>query len=231
MIRANLGIVEIFGPTLQGEGQVIGRKTLFIRFAGCDYACLWCDSAFTWKPGQIAPVEHLRPHEVLHRLLQLDPQCRDVTLSGGNPALYDLTELVEQLGAHGYRLHVETQGSRAPAWLGRVDSVTISPKPPSSGMDTDWALLQQTVAVSACPDLKVVVFDEADYDYARDLRVRFPNLPFALQVGNRVGDDDTAALLQKLDWLAQRALSDPTMQNVRILPQLHVLLWGNRRGV
>lgn len=41
-------VLEIFGPTIQGEGMVIGQKTMFVRTAGCDYSCSWCDSAFTW---------------------------------------------------------------------------------------------------------------------------------------------------------------------------------------
>ena len=45
---AKIPVLEIFGPTIQGEGRVIGRKTMFVRTAGCDYRCSWCDSAFTW---------------------------------------------------------------------------------------------------------------------------------------------------------------------------------------
>ncbi len=45
---SKLPVMEIFGPTIQGEGMVIGQKTMFVRTAGCDYSCSWCDSAFTW---------------------------------------------------------------------------------------------------------------------------------------------------------------------------------------
>ncbi len=41
-------VMEIFGPTIQGEGMVIGQKTMFVRTGGCDYSCSWCDSRFTW---------------------------------------------------------------------------------------------------------------------------------------------------------------------------------------
>ena len=47
-------VLEIFGPTIQGEGMVIGRKTMFVRTGGCDYRCSWCDSAFTWDGSQKA---------------------------------------------------------------------------------------------------------------------------------------------------------------------------------
>src|SRR5690606_39988469 len=45
---SKIPVIEIFGPTIQGEGMVIGQKTMFVRTAGCDYSCSWCDSAFTW---------------------------------------------------------------------------------------------------------------------------------------------------------------------------------------
>ena len=43
---SKIPVLEIFGPTIQGEGMVVGQKTMFIRTAGCDYSCAWCDSAF-----------------------------------------------------------------------------------------------------------------------------------------------------------------------------------------
>lgn len=49
-------VLEIFGPTIQGEGMVIGQKTMFVRTGGCDYRCSWCDSAFTWDGSQKAEV-------------------------------------------------------------------------------------------------------------------------------------------------------------------------------
>jgi 7-carboxy-7-deazaguanine synthase len=226
-----LPVVEIFGPTLQGEGRQIGLRTMFVRLAGCDWACVWCDTAFAWKPGVRVPAEALDPADILERLVRLDPVTRRVTLTGGNPALHDAGPLVEVLHGAGYRVHVETQGSLAPAWLGQVDSVTVSPKGPSSGMPPDWEGLRRTLAVAADPDLKVVVFDESDLDYAREVRRRYPVLPFTLQLGNRVGEDDEASLLRRLRWLAEAALGDPAFADVRVLPQLHVLLWGNRRGV
>jgi len=232
-MSAGLPIIEIFGPTLQGEGRVIGRKTLFVRLAGCDWSCSWCDSAYTWRPGVLAPAERLSPAEILARLGGLDGTCRAVTLSGGNPALHDCGALVQALHAAQprYAVHVETQGSRAPAWLGQVDAVTVSPKGPSSGQGADWAGLEATLRVAADPDLKLVVFDEADLTYTREVRRRYPGLPLTVQLGNRVGGDDAQSLLERLRWLAERVLADPQLPDVRVLPQLHVLLWGNRRGV
>ncbi len=228
---ARLPVIEVFGPTLQGEGRMIGRRTMFVRLAGCDWACSWCDTPYAWRPGALAPVERLGPEDLLRRLGALGPDCRRVTLSGGNPALHDCGPLVGALHEGGYLVHVETQGSRAPAWLGAVDTVTVSPKGPSSGMAPDWPGLGATLAVAADPDLKVVVFTEEDLAYAAEVGRRHPGVPLTLQAGNRVGEDDADSLLARLRWLADRALGLEGMGDVRVLPQLHVLLWGNRRGV
>lgn len=227
-----LPVIEIFGPTLQGEGSVIGLKTLFVRLAGCDYSCSWCDSKYTWQKGAMAPIAWLDPEAIRAEVERLGGNCRQVTISGGNPALHDLGELIGVLQrAPAYRINVETQGSLAPEWLGRVDQVTISPKGPSSGMATDWDVLALCVARSRAATLKVVVFDAADYEYAVRVHERFPAVPLCLQVGNSVGADDAASLLGRLSWLAERVVQDDRLADVRVLPQMHVLLWGNKRGV
>lgn len=226
-----LPVQEIFGPTIQGEGGVIGQKTLFVRFAGCDYQCSWCDSKFTWKKDELAPITFMTPAEIRDRLLALPGGATHVSISGGNPALHDLAELIDLLHAAGFVLNTETQGSLAPAWFADMDLVTFSPKPPSSGMATDWDKLAAGMALAKHPFLKVVIFDDVDYAYAVEVRRRFPAIPLALQVGNLVGMDDPGALIAKLLWLVDKVALDRDLPDVRVLPQLHVLLWGNKRGV
>lgn len=224
-------IVEIFGPVLQGEGHMIGTPTTFVRFGYCDYRCVWCDSLYAVVPQEVHEhAERLTAQEIVARLQALDAPARWVTLSGGNPALHDLSALVELLHHAGLRIAVETQGSVFREWLRDCDVVTVSPKPPSSTMSTDFAKLDRFAALPNA-NLKVVVFDDADYEYARAIHQRYPQMPFYVQVGNVMGEDDTASLLKKLDWLGQRVLHDPAMQAAVVLPQLHVLLYGNRRGV
>ena len=227
-----LPVIEIFGPTLQGEGSVIGLKTMFLRLAGCDYSCSWCDSKYTWQKGAMAPITWLEPEAIRSQVEELGGNCRQLSISGGNPALHDLNDLITTMQrAPGYWINVETQGSLAPDWFGRVDSVTVSPKGPSSGMATDWEALAASIDRSRAPTLKVVVFDAADYEYAATVHGRFPEVPLYLQVGNNVGSDDSTGLLQRLHWLAERVIGDERLSDVRVLPQMHVLLWGNKRGV
>lgn len=224
-------VVEIFGPVLQGEGRMIGTPTLFVRLGYCDYACRWCDSLYAVRPEEVQrTAARMTADEIGGALRTQGPDTPWVTLSGGNPALHDLGPLVARLRRDGRKLAVETQGTVFRAWLRACEVVTVSPKPPSSGMETNFAQLYRFAALPNA-NLKVVVFDEADFAYAKGVHLRYPGVPFYLQVGNAVGEDDTAALLAKLDWLGQRTMREPAMGDAIVLPQLHVLLYGNRRGV
>ncbi len=224
-------IVEIFGPVIQGEGAMIGRQTHFVRLGGCDYRCAWCDTLYAVLPDQVrVNSTRMSDVDVVERLRSLGMTTPWVTLSGGNPALHVLDSLVAALHDVGYRVAVETQGSIYRPWLEACNLVTISPKPPSSGMKTDLRALDRFVGLPGA-NLKVVVFDDADFAFGRSIHRRYPDVPFYLQVGNEVGADATEALLQKLDWLSRRTLADPEMGEAVVLPQLHVLLYGNRRGV
>jgi len=251
-------ISEMFGPTIQGEGPVVGRRTVFVRFAGCDYRCVWCDSKQTWQ----APIvkEMMSQEQIwgwLYRKYQ-QTGVRTITVSGGNPGLYDLTELleplVEGLGDNKpWDVSVETQGSFVQEWFHLARWLVISPKPPSSGMKTDWMTLEKCLLAGRRPNtfLKVVIFSEEDYQYARDVNRRFADYPLYLSVGtyaperehegesvkpvgiDRKPERDTAsAILDRAVDLAERVTQDRGwVSDPYVLPQVHVLYWGHKRGV
>ncbi|MFY0759430.1 7-carboxy-7-deazaguanine synthase QueE [Metabacillus dongyingensis] len=237
-------VLEIFGPTIQGEGMVIGQKTMFVRTAGCDYSCSWCDSAFTWDGSAKDDIRQLTAEEIWSELFELGgSQFSHVTISGGNPALLgNLNELIDLLHEKKVKVAIETQGSRLQPWFDQIDDLTISPKPPSSGMKTDFDKLDEIVhyltGKNRLPhtSLKVVVFDEQDLDYAKMVHKKYPEIIFYLQVGNDlVQEPDDGKLLTHLltryEWLIDRAVSEEDLNNARVLPQLHTLVWGNKRGV
>lgn len=237
-------VMEIFGPTVQGEGMVIGQKTMFVRTAGCDYRCSWCDSAFTWDGTGKDQIKMMTPEEILKELRRIGgARFSHVTISGGNPALLaSLGGLVHLLREQGIRTAVETQGSRWQSWLADIDEVTVSPKPPSSGMETDWGVLDDLVQrlalrpVNRSMSLKIVIFDETDLDYARRVHERYPKTALFLQTGNPdVASADTAdlasSLLARYEWLIDQVSGSEALNDVRVLPQLHTLVWGNKRGV
>jgi 7-carboxy-7-deazaguanine synthase len=233
-------VSEIFGPTIQGEGALIGQPTVFVRTGGCDFRCSWCDSLHavdaeyrdSWRP--------MGAGEVMAEVARLSGDVPImVTLSGGNPAIQPLGPLIGAGRAAGYSFAMETQGSVVKPWFSQLDTLVLSPKPPSSGMETDWDKLGQCVAAGpARTVLKIVVFDEADYAYARDVAAQFPDLPVYLQPGNHTPpppEDDSAVVDQdgidaRMRWLVDRVTGDRWF-DAMVLPQLHVMLWGNKRGV
>ncbi|KHD86910.1 7-carboxy-7-deazaguanine synthase QueE [Heyndrickxia ginsengihumi] len=239
MSRGKIPVIETFGPTIQGEGMVIGRKTMFVRTAGCDYRCKWCDSAFTWDGSEKHRIRMMEPAELFEELIQLAGNNFDhVTISGGNPALIGeaMNDFIMLLQEHGMKIGLETQGSKWQDWFLLVDDLTISPKPPSSGMETNFEILDEIIARlnPAAFSLKVVVFDDHDFAYAKKVHKRYPAANFYLSVGNANPNekgDISSRLLKSLDWLWGKVIEDPEMNNVKALPQLHALVWANKRGV
>lgn len=234
---SKMPIIEIFGPTIQGEGAVIGVKTMFVRTYGCDYRCAWCDSAYTWDGSAKDQVRMLEASDIIAELSALAAgNFNWVTISGGNPALIGqpIQALVDQLHMLSVKVAVETQGSKWQDWFTSVDVLTISPKPPSSNMTTDWQVLDyiHERLTTGNYNLKVVVFDDADFDYAKQVHQRYRGIPFSVQVGNRDVDEAgpiAERLLKKLNWLMDKVIADPEMNEVRTLPQLHTLIWDNQR--
>ena len=240
-------ISEVFGPTIQGEGAMIGLPTLFIRTGGCDYRCSWCDTPHAVLSEHRASWIKTEEAEIVSQLRNLALPPMWVTLSGGNPALQDCEQLVKALHTAGYSVCVETQGSLTPMWLRYVDHLVISPKPPSSGMETDWDKFLECCRLAKNElTVKVVVSDETDLAYALEAfdkvaawkHVARPILHLAVQPCNVTftGEYNQEAALEKTRWLVeeitQRCHTSPGLVNrIRVLPQLHSLLWGNKIGV
>jgi organic radical activating enzyme len=143
-------VKEMFGPTLQGEGAHAGRPCVFLRFAACNLACSWCDTDFRAE-GAV----RYTADEIVTRLVELDRHAaRMVVVTGGEPTLQYDAPLADALHAAGFRVHMESNGTRAVA--GAVDWLTVSPKPqfhPAS-----IALVDDLPA----SELKVVIDDTVD---------------------------------------------------------------------
>lgn len=244
-------VVEVFGPTIQGEGALAGAVSHFIRFGGCDYACAWCDSAPAVLPELVREAGRLSTGQILQFVEMLQPAAW-LTLSGGNPALHDLGPLVKGLKNVGFKIAVETQGTRWKDWLHEVDQLTISPKPPSSGMPgkldsgLEQYLMDWHVHYSSKVNFKVPIYDRADFEWAVDLhkewasRARPSGIPFYLSVVTRMGGlrgdfaegaiDTTEDILNRYHQVIDWTLAEPAMADVRVFPQLHALVWLHERG-
>lgn len=170
-----IAVVEIFGPTFQGEGPLAGAKTMFVRFGGCDYRCKMCDSLHAVDPMAVKKhAKYLTAEEILDQLLAARGESGTcwVTLSGGNPCMWDLTRLVSLCNGAGLACAVETQGTLWQPWLASCQMVVLSPKAPGMGEKFEEgkliAILQKikesgkVVPVA----LKIVVFSMQDIEFA-----------------------------------------------------------------
>lgn len=241
-MESRLSISEIFGCTIQGEGALIGKPTVFVRTGGCDSRCSWCDTLYAVLPEHKDEWHTMNSHEVLaevERLAGHKPIL--VTLSGGNPAIQPLGELIDLGHQQGYTFAIETQGTVARSWFARLDYLTLSPKPPSSKQEMKWDKLQRCIEVAQAEEkgpqicLKIVIFDDVDFAYAQSVASKYPEIPMYLQAGNHTPPQvseyiDIEGIIARLDWLITR-VQEEKWYNVTVLPQLHTLLWGNKRGV
>jgi 7-carboxy-7-deazaguanine synthase len=233
-------VVEIFGPTIQGEGPDAGVPAYFVRFGGCDYRCTWCDSMHAVDPAEVRThAERLTVEQITAQLHALPAGPNLVILSGGNPALLDLTTLVCALHADGRTVAVETQGSRWKPWLASVDRLVISPKPPSSGMAgpdaaAEFKTFMEQVGTAHSAAMKIVVFDDTDLNWAADRHREHPAIPLFLSAGTDIGLDDDQTLVRlrgRYRWLCERVSVRSDFSTARVLPQLHVVAWGTAQGV
>lgn len=249
-------MVECFGPTVQGEGSMCGHQTMFIRFGTCDYACFRCDSKHAVDPIEVKKnATYMTAEEIATQMIALNKNKTPwVTLSGGNPALWNLKELVNRLQTAGMKIAVETQGTFFPEWMHDCDLVTVSPKGPGMTDDiTNWDLLEAYIDKLLLPRqkgvllnvygvpkegcLKIVIFDEADMEYAKTVWALCPELPLYLSLGNRwipgdpiSGSDHVSRLLSSYRELCDKLYTDEILNKAIFLPQLHALIYGNELG-
>lgn len=144
-----LPIVEVF-HSVQGEGRWMGHSAYFIRLAGCNVGCSWCDTKVSWN-------EKLHPPRSVSSLVAnaLEANPHFVVITGGEPLMHDLTELTRMLRAAGLAVHLETSG--AYPLSGRFDWITLSPKRNKPPEPEIYALANE---------LKVVIAEPEDFHWA-----------------------------------------------------------------
>ncbi|WP_239376978.1 MULTISPECIES: 7-carboxy-7-deazaguanine synthase QueE [unclassified Frankia] len=223
-------VVEMFGPTFQGEGPRAGQQALFIRLAQCNLACGWCDSRFTWDWTRYDPRKETRrlPTADIAEWVLARPTPL-VVITGGEPLLQQqtLVPLVGALAQAGRRVEVETNGTITPS-LELVDAVTtfnVSPKLAHAGgrqsRRLDSAALH-TLAGSGKAAFKFVLTGPGDLDEVAAIVDRFALAP----VWVMPEATDSAGLVA-----AQRELADVVLaRGWNLSTRLHVLLWEDTRG-
>ncbi|MBS1486524.1 MAG: 7-carboxy-7-deazaguanine synthase QueE [Bacteroidetes bacterium] len=138
--------------TIQGEGFYQGHAAYFIRLAGCDVGCVWCDVKESWEADQHPKIE---VSEIVSQAKKSGSKIAVVT--GGEPALYDLSALTNELQAAGLKTNIETSG--AYPLSGTWDWVCLSPK--------KFKAPHPSVFEKA-DELKIIIYNKSDFDWAEE---------------------------------------------------------------
>ncbi len=207
-------VVENF-LSLQGEGLKIGRLTYFIRAAGCNLRCSWCDTAFSQDYGVGKDMS-------VQEAMELIGDVENVCFTGGEPLEQaDAPEFLKALVEASKTVVLETNGSKDLSVVPDSERIIISMdiKCPSSGMH-DRMYLPNLERLTMKDQLKFVIANEKDLEYAEEFLEQHPvktNVIFSAVGGLSIRFLAEEVVAKKLDVL--------------VLPQLHKLIWGDRQGV
>lgn len=149
-ILTQIPVMEHF-YTIQGEGAYSGNAAYFIRLAGCDVGCVWCDVKESW---QIEENEILNIDALIQQMVKYP--FKIVVITGGEPLIYDLNPLTNALKERGYQINIETSGAYPPS--GKLDWICLSPKKFKAPLPE---------MVSMAHELKVIVYNKSDLKWAQ----------------------------------------------------------------
>jgi 7-carboxy-7-deazaguanine synthase len=211
----SLRIFEIF-HSLQGESSRVGLPTVFVRLTGCPLRCGYCDTEYAFHGGATQSFE-----EILAKVASY--QAQYVCVTGGEPlAQKGCYALLNMLCDAGYQVSIETSGAMDIAQVDKRVSVIMDIKTPGSGEESK-NLWNNIAALSTKDEVKFVLVDRADYDWAKQILVRYDltqKCPVLFSpVYKTLPPADLAA------WVLEDRLP------VRMQVQLHKILWGEKAGV
>jgi organic radical activating enzyme len=181
-------LVEIF-ESLQGEGRNTGRPCVFVRFAGCNLKCPWCDTSVSRRFS-------LSLADLVSEVKSF--KARSVVLTGGEPSLVEeMPELVAALKKEGFWIAVETNGTSSPDWFQFVDYVACSPK-------AEYADL---VRLERADEVRIVVSSEDVVEFARKIKSQISATDYYISPCDRNGKIDYATAKFVLSSLEGFSLS------------------------
>ena len=200
-----LKIIEIF-PSIQGEGMRQGEPTVFVRLAGCDRRCSFCDTKYAWEGGAEQAVDKILERV---RTIRRGFPARWVCLTGGEPFMQDVRPLVRLLKRDRCLVQLETNGTRYFATA--ADWITVSPKPKEYLVRPEFQRLAREV--------KLVVTRELDFAITRRIRAAFPvRIPVLLQ------PESNRRWSQKRALRLLREATAAGLDNIRLSVQLHKVI-------
>ncbi len=160
-------ITEIY-KSLQGESTYTGLPCVFVRLTGCNLRCSWCDSEYTFTGGR-----RMAPEHIFAEVECLSPGGGLVEITGGEPMLQEreVVPFMQRLLDAGYKVLIETSGERPLARVPQGVIKIVDVKCPNSG-EPDTFDLENLSALLPHDEVKFVISDRFDYEFARDFVAR-----------------------------------------------------------
>ncbi len=218
-------LIELY-KSVQGESSFAGLPCIFVRFAGCNLRCAWCDSEYTFTGGK----PFTQP-EVLAQIEALAP-CKLVEFTGGEPMLQarELLPLMDELLARDYTLMVETSGERPLDSVPKAVHKIVDVKCPGAGSAANSFRLENIETLTPNDELKFVLTDRADYDFAKafvaehDLRGKVKDILFSPAFTKspspfRTTENATLDPRTLVEWMMQDGV------DARLSLQIHKFIW------
>jgi len=223
---------EIF-LSIQGEGISQGTQSIFLRLALCNLACTWCDTKYTWdwdRHDYHKEVMELSNAQVSQRITKY--ACNHLVITGGEPLIQKraLEQLVHSLKTKGYSFEIETNGTILPgtALEQNVDQWNVSPKLSNSGNGLNLRQIPKAlVRFTELPNayFKFVITAPEDIEEVRTLTRNYhlpANRIILMPEGTNAED-----INERGRWIAQSCIDE----GYRFTTRLHILLWGDNRGM
>ena len=209
-----LRITEIFA-SVQGESSRVGLPTVFVRLTGCPLRCTWCDTAYAFTGGSTRTLDDILAEVARHGL-------RHVCVTGGEPlAQKGCLALLTALCDAGYDVSLETSGALDIAEVDARVARIVDLKAPGSG-EVDKNRYENIPMLRASDEVKIVLADAADYDWARaQIATHGLDRRCSVLLSPVAGALDPAELAE---WVVRDRLP------VRFQLQLHKILWNDARG-
>ena len=209
-----LKIFEIF-HSLQGESNLVGLPTVFVRLTGCPLRCTWCDTEYAFHGGQ-----WLHFDEILSQVKQHNTPY--VCVTGGEPlAQKRVHQLMDLLVANNFTVSLETAGSLSVADVNPAVIKVVDLKAPGSG-EVGKNLFENLPLLKPQDQVKFVVADDVDYQWSKNIIEKYALAKQCQILMSPVADVLSPKLLA--EWILQDHLP------VRFQIQLHKYLWGNTPG-
>jgi len=147
--------------SIQGEGTHTGKPSYFIRLAGCDVNCHWCDVKDSWD---IHDNQYKTVKEIVNDVIKFPAEI--IIITGGEPLIHDLTDLTAALKEKNKKIHLETSGSHPIS--GTFDWICFSPKKFKKPLDEFFEISDE---------LKIIIFNDSDFKWAEDILKKIKNNP------------------------------------------------------